>query len=45
MYYVIQEKLFRTDDTLVQIVSVKNMLNEIRFWIIKGKIAKANHVT
>lgn len=31
-----------TDDTLVQVASVKNILNEIRFWIVKGKIITAS---
>lgn len=27
---------------MVQVASVKNILNEIRFWIVKGKIATAS---
>lgn len=31
-----------TGDTLVQVASIKNILNEIRFWIVKGKIITAS---
>lgn len=31
-----------TPETLVQVASVKNMLNEIRFWIVKGEIITAS---
>lgn len=31
-----------TSDTLVQVASVKKILNEIRFWIVKGEIVTAS---
>ena len=40
--YLNNPRSILTEDTMVQIASIKHILKEIRFWIVKGKIITAS---